>query len=60
MPKKADPVIDEVRQTRHEISARVGHDPASLVTYYIKVQARYRERLLPPSSSRKTPGKPAA
>ncbi len=60
MPRKPDPVIDEVRQTRHEISARVGHDPAHLVAYYMKLQARYRERLLPPSSSGKSPGKPAA
>lgn len=60
MSMKADPVIDEVRQIRHEISARVGHDPARLVEYYIKLQAQYRERLISPGSSPKASDKPAA
>jgi hypothetical protein len=41
-----DPVIDEVREVRHRISARVGHDPARLVTYYIELQQQSRGRLI--------------
>jgi hypothetical protein len=41
-----DPVIDEVREVRHRISARFHHDPARLVAYYIKLQEQYRERLI--------------
>ena len=43
---QADPVIDEVREVRHRISARVDHDPARLVAYYIELQKRYRDRLI--------------
>jgi hypothetical protein len=42
---EADPVIDEVREVRREISARVEHDPARLVDYYIRFQEQYRDRL---------------
>jgi hypothetical protein len=41
-----DPVIDEVRDVRHRISARFGHDPARLVAYYQELQEQFRERLL--------------
>ena len=30
--------IDRVRQARHEISARFGHDPKKLTAYYIERQ----------------------
>jgi hypothetical protein len=33
-----DPVIDEVREVRHQISARFGHDPRRLVAYYLEKQ----------------------
>lgn len=59
MQSKADPVVDEVRQIRHEISERFGHEPARLVEYYMKLQERYRDRLLP-SQPAKSPGRPAA
>jgi hypothetical protein len=42
----SDPVIDEIREVRHRISARVGHDPARLVAYYIELQQRYQGRLI--------------
>lgn len=32
---QSDPVIDEIREVRHRISARVAHDPARLVAYYM-------------------------
>lgn len=43
---KTDPVIDEVREVRHRISARFGHDPERLVAYYMELQERYRDRLI--------------
>ena len=43
---QADPVIDEIREVRHRISARVHHDPARLVAYYMELQKRYKDRLV--------------
>ena len=44
--KPTDPVIDEVREVRHRISERFGHDPMKLVAYYLQEQEKYRRRLL--------------
>jgi hypothetical protein len=44
--RKTDPVIDEVREVRHHISARFGHDPERLVAYYMALQEQYRDRLI--------------
>ena len=44
--RTSDPAIDDVREARRHISARVDHDPARLVSYYIELQERYRDRLL--------------
>jgi hypothetical protein len=41
-----DPVIDEIREVRHRISARFEHDPARLVTYYMELQKQYQDRLI--------------
>jgi hypothetical protein len=41
-----DPVIDEIREVRTRISARVDHDPARLVAYYMKLQQQHRDRLI--------------
>lgn len=41
-----DPVIDEIREVRHRISARVHHEPVRLVAYYMELQKRYRDRLV--------------
>jgi len=43
---QSDPVIDEIREVRHRISERFGHDPEKLVAYYIELQERYRDRLI--------------
>lgn len=43
---QADPVIDEIREVRHRISARVHHEPVRLVAYYMELQKRYGDRLL--------------
>jgi hypothetical protein len=42
----SDPVIEEIREIRHNISARFGHDPERLVAHYAELQERYRERLV--------------
>ena len=43
---QSDPVIDEVREVRHRISARFHHDPALLVAHYMELQDQYRGRLV--------------
>lgn len=45
-PSQSDPVIDEVREIRHRISARFDHDPERSMTYYIELQRRYQDRLI--------------
>ena len=42
----SDPVIDEVREIRHRISARFNHDPDRLVAYYQQLQQQFSDRLL--------------
>jgi hypothetical protein len=49
-----DPVVDEIRELRHQISERFGHDPAQLVAYYLKLQEQYRDRLIDTAN---TPGR---
>ena len=46
MKQNADPVIDEIREVRHRISERFGHDPERLVAYYMEMQEQYRDRLI--------------
>lgn len=58
MCTKVDPVIDEVRHIRREISARPGHDPTRLVAYYMKLQAKCAEQLISPHSSPKASVRP--
>lgn len=41
-----DPVIDEIREIRHRISARFDHDPVQLVAYYMERQKEYQDRLI--------------
>ena len=43
---QSDPVIDEIREVRHRISARFDHDPARLVAYYMELQKQYQDRLI--------------
>lgn len=40
-----DPVIEEIREIRHQISARFGHDPERLFEHYMRLQEEYRDRL---------------
>lgn len=48
-PTANDPVIDEIREVRHRISERCGHDARRLVDYYMALQEQYRDRLLKPA-----------
>ena len=40
------PVIDEIREVRHRISASFDHDPAKLVAYLMQYQKQFHDRLL--------------
>ena len=40
---KKDPVIDEIRRVRHQISAECGHDAKRLVEYYMKFEKEMRK-----------------
>lgn len=42
---KPDPTIDAIRETRHQISESVNHDPRKLVERYRKLQERHPERI---------------
>ena len=48
MPEKtlSDPVIDEIRAVRSQISAQFDHDPKKLVEYYMELQKRHADRLV--------------
>lgn len=37
---KADPVIDEIRKVRDEISRECGYEPRKLVSYYKSLQKK--------------------
>ena len=52
----SDPVIEEVREIRRRISARVGHDPTRLVAYYIELQKQYQGRLIGATRGRRNWG----
>jgi hypothetical protein len=43
---KDDPTISRIREARHQISERCGHDSKRLVEYYIRLQERHRDRLV--------------
>ncbi len=45
-PTMPDPVIDEIREIRHRISASCDHDPAKLVAYLMQYQQQFRDRLI--------------
>jgi len=45
-PIVSDPVIDEIREIRHRISAIFDHDPAKLVQYLMQYQQQFRDRLI--------------
>jgi len=45
----SDPIIDQIREVRHRISAEFGHDPQRLVEHYMRLQEeKYADRLVRP------------
>ena len=44
---ESDPAIARVREVRHKISARFGHDTKRLIEHYIELQKKYADRLEP-------------
>ena len=42
MSTKTDPLIDDIRQVRHEISARFGHDPRKYYDYLLEREQNLR------------------
>jgi len=46
---KQDPILDEIRRVRHQISAQFDHDPVKLVAHYMRLQERHRDRLVRPA-----------
>ena len=56
----SDPVIDEIREVRHRISARFEHDPTQLVAFYMEMQKQYQDRLINPSKNTRRKDQPAA
>ena len=45
-----DPSIAYVREARHRISEKCGHDPKKLIEYYVALQEeQYGDRLVKPS-----------
>jgi hypothetical protein len=55
---KPDPTLARVREARHEISARFGHDPKRLIEHYIKLQEQHADRIVCPSSRPSETDKP--
>ena len=43
---KKDPIIQAIRDVRHQISESVDHDPRKLLEYYRIRQKRYGDRLI--------------
>lgn len=49
-----DPAVERVREVRHRISQQCEHDPKKLVDYYMRLQERYRKRLLKAAQAEKS------
>ena len=43
--RQSDPIINEVREVGHRISARFDHGPARLVAFYLEMQKQHHQRL---------------
>jgi hypothetical protein len=43
---KQDIAIDEIREVRHRISEKFGHDTKALLEYYRELEKRHKDRML--------------
>lgn len=50
-PLPPDPVIDEIREVRRQISAQFDHDPKRMLEYYIEFQRQFGDRLVSPPTT---------
>jgi len=41
-----DETIDEIREVRHQISQRFGHDTKALLDHYKSLEAEYSDRIV--------------
>lgn len=48
---KRDAAIDDVREVRHRISERYGHDTEALLRHYKQLEERYASRILRESAA---------
>jgi hypothetical protein len=55
-----DAPIEEVRELRRQISARFADDPAQMIAYYLKLQEKYRDRLVASPSAEERKDQSAA
>jgi hypothetical protein len=51
-PNNSDPVIDEIREIRHRMSAQFDHDPKRLVAYLMELQEQHQDCLLRAAKAR--------
>ncbi len=47
--KKVDPLIEEVRAVRKDVSERFGNDVNRLCDYLLELQAQYKDRIKRPA-----------
>ena len=48
-----DPIIDEIRRVRHEMSERIGHDPKRLPELFRELRSRVKNRIVSHGSDQK-------
>jgi hypothetical protein len=51
-PQTGDPLIDDVRRVKREISAEFDHDPAKLIAFLTEYQKEFADRLSEPPPER--------
>jgi hypothetical protein len=52
---KKDIAIEEIREVRHRISERFGHDTKALLDHYRELEKKHPERMLREPSQEETP-----
>ena len=43
---KEDPAIEIIRETRKQISEKHNNNPQQIVSYYMELQKKYKDRLI--------------
>jgi hypothetical protein len=54
---RKDAAIEEIRQVRHRISEKFGHDTKALVKHYQELEKRFQDRMLKRTSPKSTVGR---